>query len=179
MKDSLNNKLLFSDDEIIKEYSMKKLIRYNNKNRITDEDIAQHSYFVSLFCLKIFSKLDLDLETKYKILVKSILHDTSEIELSDIPYDIKKNHPEIKKIMESLENEYYKENWKEYLDIVNDDNKIVEYIVKLADVYSVRQYSLNEITLGNNDNEINQIYEDSFKRIKNEIQKIEREIKND
>lgn len=169
MKDILND---FSDTEILKDYSLKRLIRYNTRMRLTDEDVSQHSYFVSLFCLRIIKELDLTIEEKYEILVKALLHDIAEIETSDIPYDVKLNNPKIKETLKNLEKDYYNEYWKEYLNILYNKNKKEETILKLADVYSVKQYTLNEIILGNKNNEIIEIYESTKKRIENEKQKL-------
>lgn len=163
MKDILND---FSDEEILKEYSLKRLIRYNTRMRLTDEDVSQHSYFVSLFCLKLMKNIDLTIEEKYEILVKSLLHDLGELETSDIPYDIKQNNPRIKEILSLIEEEYYNKFWNEYKDILFNENEKEEVILKLADTYSVRQYVLNEITLGNNNIEMHNIFKSSINRIK-------------
>lgn len=172
MKDLLND-LLFSDEEILNEYKMKKLVRYNTRNRIDNEDIAQHSFFVSMFCLKIFKLLDLDIETKYEILVKAILHDACEIETSDIPYDVKIKYPEVKELLDNIEKKYYKKNWKEYERIVEKgNNDIVSLVVKLADIYSVRQYALNEQNVGNKDKEMLEILENTQNRLEDQILKI-------
>lgn len=177
MKDLLNN-LILSDDEILKEYNMKNLVRYNARIRIKDEDIAQHSYFVSLFCLKIFKKINLTTEQKYNILVKAILHDCCEVITSDIPYDVKRNYPEVKDLFKNIELDYYKNNWKEYekLFINQNENDIINLIVKLADIYSVRQYTLNEIILGNKDNEMKNILENTKQRLDYQIKKVEEKI---
>lgn len=169
MKDILND---FSDTEILKDYSLKRLIRYNTRMRLTDEDVSQHSYFVSLFCLRIMKELNLTIEEKYEILVKSLLHDIAEIETSDIPYDVKLNNPKIKEILKNLEEDYYNEYWKEYSNILYNKNEKEETILKLADVYSVKQYTLNEIVLGNKNNEIIEIYESTKNRIENEKHKL-------
>lgn len=180
MKD-LSNNLLYSDEEILKEYNMKKLIRYNTRNRIENEDIAQHSYFVTLFCLKIFKELNLNIETKYNILVKAILHDCCEVITSDIPYDVKRNYPEVKDLFKNIELDYYKNNWKEYEKLFTNQNEddIINLVVKLADIYSVRQYALNESILGNKDNEMLTILENTKERLENQIQKIKEKIKNE
>lgn len=164
MKDILND---FSDKDILKDYSLKRLIRYNTRMRLTDEDVSQHSYFVSLFCLKIMKDLDLTIEEKYEILVKSLLHDIGEIETSDIPYDVKLNNPQIKEILKNLEWDYYNNHWNEYKSILMNKNEKEETILKLADTYSVKQYTLNEIILGNKNSEMIEIFESSKKRIEN------------
>jgi len=179
MKDILND---FSDKDILKDYSLKRLIRYNTRMRITDEDVSQHSYFVSLFCLKIIKELNLTVEEKYEILVKAILHDIVEIETSDIPYDVKLNNPKIKEILKNLEEDYYNNHWNEYKNILFNKNEKEETILKLADTYSVKQYTLNEIILGNKNSEMTEIFESSKERIealKNKLFNILKEEQND
>ena len=50
---------LLSKESILSEYPLKKIIRYNHRNRLQDESVAEHTCFVSLFCLKIMSQLNL------------------------------------------------------------------------------------------------------------------------
>lgn len=171
MKDILNE---FSNEKIIKEYSLKRLIRYNTRMRLTDEDVSQHSYFVSLFCLKLFQNLDLTIEEKYEILVKSILHDIAEIETSDLPYDVKEKNPKIKKCLKKIEKRYYKENWNDYFNILYNEKRKQNLILKLADTYSVFQYTLNELILGNKNREIKEIFYNS----QNRINKLTEELNN-
>ena len=176
MKDILND---FSDKDILKDYSLKRLIRYNTRMRLTDEDVSQHSYFVSLFCLRIMKELDLTIEEKYEILVKALLHDIGEIETSDIPYDIKLNNPQIKEILKSVEKDYYNNHWNEYKNILFNNNEKEEVILKLADTYSVKQYTLNEIIFENKNNEMIEIFESSKKRIENLKNKLFRILRRD
>ena len=105
---------LLNDKEIMQEYVLSKIIRYNNKTRLQDESVAEHICFVSIFCLKIMSGLDLDLETERKVLIAAALHDAPESITSDIPHNVKKMFPEIDDILKNIENDYYEINWKNF-----------------------------------------------------------------
>ena len=50
---------LLSKESIMSEYPLKKIIRYNHRIRLQDESVAEHTCFVSLFCLKIMAQLNL------------------------------------------------------------------------------------------------------------------------
>lgn len=148
------------------EYVLGKIIRYNHRSRLQDESVAEHTCFVSLFCLKILAQLKLDHETERKVLILAALHDTAESRTSDIPHDVKANYPEMQKILDKVESDYYQEFWKDYLEEVYNPGDLVHNILKLADAYSVYQYCLNEKSLGNISNDIKDIVSESYERIK-------------
>lgn len=156
---------LLNNKEVMEDYVLSKMIRYNHRYRLQDECVATHSFYVSLFCLKIMAKLNLNVETERQVLVLAALHDTAERMTSDIPHDVKTRYPEMQNILDKIEDEYYRENWKAYVDDVCNPDDMASVIVKLADAYSVYQYCVNENTLGNESNEIMTIKAESESRI--------------
>ncbi|MDD4533372.1 MAG: HD domain-containing protein, partial [Prevotella sp.] len=122
------------------EYVLCKIIRYNNRTRLQNESVAEHTCFVSVFCLKIMAQLDLDHETERQILILAALHDMAESQTSDIPHNVKANYPEMESILEKIETDYYKETWVKYFEVVYKPGNLVYNILKLADAYSVYQY---------------------------------------
>lgn len=156
---------LLNDDEVMQEYVLGKIIRYNHRCRLQDESVATHSFFVSLFCLKIMAKLKLSVETERQVLILAALHDTPESKTSDIPHDVKSRYPEMEKILAEIEDDYFSENWSTFQKDVYKPQNIAYNIVKLADAYSVYQYCLNEMSLGNMSNDIMTIKTESVKRI--------------
>lgn len=156
---------LLSDEEVLENYALSNMMRYNHRLHLQKESVATHSFFVSLFCLKIMAKLNLDNETKLRILILSILHDVPENKTSDIPYDVKQEYPEIRKILEKIEKEYFLEKWPEYANIIFYPTTLEKTILDLADVYSVYQFCLSEIILGNKSKKILEIKEDAVSRI--------------
>lgn len=172
---------LLNKESIMSEYPLKKIIRYNHRSRLQDESVAEHTCFVSLFCLKIMAQLNLTHEQERQVLILAALHDTCESRTSDIPHDVKANYPEMQQILDRIEQDYYKEHWKNYLGEVYKPEPIVYNILKLADAYSVYQWCLNEKALGNSSDCIGEIYFESKERLEkytNEINKlIEKEVK--
>lgn len=160
---------LLSKESIMSEYPLKKIIRYNHRSRLQDESVAEHTCFVSLFCLKIMAQLNLTHEQERQVLILAALHDTCESRTSDIPHDVKANYPEMQAILEKIEHDYYEENWKTYLGDVYKPEPIVYNILKLADAYSVYQWCLNEKALGNFSDCITEIYIECRNRLKKYI----------
>ena len=156
---------VFSNEQITSEYVLSKIIRYNNRCKLQNESVAEHTCFVSLFCLKILAKLKLDHETERKVLILAALHDAAESRTSDIPHDVKANYPEMQSILDKIEEDYYREVWPDYQQEVYKPDDLCHNILKLADSYSVYQYCLNEKALGNESDVINEITNDSRFRI--------------
>lgn len=168
---------VFSKEEIEREYVLSKIIRYNNRCRLQDESVAEHTCFVSLFCLKILAKLKLDHEIERKVLILAALHDAAESRTSDIPHDVKANYPEMQSILNKIEEDYYEEVWKDYKEEVYKPGDLCYNILKLADSYSVYQYCLNEKALGNVSDVINEITVNSAIRIQKYTDAINQMIK--
>lgn len=158
---------LLSDKEVMDEYVLSKIIRYNHRNKLQDESVATHSFYVSLFCLKILSKLNLGKDIDRQVLILAALHDTAESMTSDIPHDVKSRYPDMQEILDRIEKEYYEEHWQKYISDVYKPSEMVYNIIKLADAYSVYQYCLNENTLGNVSCEMTEIKSEALVRITN------------
>lgn len=158
-----------SNEQIMSEYVLSKIVRYNNRTRLQNESVAEHTCFVSLFCLKIMAQLNLDHETERQILILAALHDMAESRTSDIPHNVKANYPAMEDILAHIESQYYEENWKKYVDVVYNNDDLVYNIVKLADAYSVYQYCLNERNLGNHSADNSEILLEVQKRIATRI----------
>lgn len=177
---------LLSKEEINREYALKFLYRYTNRPRVLQETVAEHSFFVSIFGLKILSQLKdkLTLEEQNQVLIMCALHDTAESRTSDVPHNVKARYPEMRAILEEVERDYYNECWPDYADIVLNENSLIFKIMKLADSYSVLQYAQYEIGLGNHSEDIEEIYFNAKQRVESwndavneEIAKREKESK--
>ena len=163
---------LLNDKEVMDDYVLGKMIRYNHRYRLQDESVAAHSFFVSLFCLKIMARLNLDHETERQVLIVAALHDTAESKTSDIPHDVKNSYPEMQSILDRIEQEYYAECWQKYVSDAYKPSEMVYNIIKLADAYSVYQYCINENTLGNVSDEMLNIKAEALARITSHISAI-------
>lgn len=161
-----------NDEQIMNEYVLSKIIRYNNRTRLQNESVAEHTCFVSLFCLKIMAQLNLDHETERQVLILAALHDMAESKTSDIPHNVKANYPAMEDILTKIEEQYYKENWEKYIEVMYNHNDLVYNIVKLADAYSVYQYCMNERNLGNHSSDNEEILSEVQNRISGRIKTI-------
>ena len=165
----------YSDDSLLQEYSLSRLIRYNNRPRLQDENVAVHSFFVTLFALRILDDLSatghVDEGMYANVLSMAVLHDVGEVVTSDVPYDVKHASDVIAGELVKLEREYLSEQWPVSFQRANElhmeDELTYDYahaILKLADTYSVLQYCAHEVDLGNATDVIKDIYEDAEER---------------
>jgi len=155
---------LFSKEKLLEMYKLKNIIRYNHRTRLKDESVAEHSFFTTLIALKLCVEFELDNNAMLACVLKSLLHDMPETELNDITYDVKlalNLYP----LLKVYEDEYYEKHFPEFAQLMKNENEnIINLIVKYADALSVLQYSYNEIELGNR----------TFETIKNEtIERLE------
>ena len=170
---------VLNKEQILKEYEMTKLIRYNCRKRIVDEDLAQHSFFVAMFCLRILAQIPATDKMYKNILSFAILHDAPELLMGDFPHTLKVEYPEIAKALEDVEKDYYKDNWPAYAETFNSLTVLEQEIITLADAYSVAQYTENEIVLGNSTEEMWQIRKNALDRIDVSTDKINELLKED
>ena len=167
------------DMDILK---MSALNRYNNRDRITQENIAEHSFYVSFAVMKLSEIFNVDNETKLRALQMSVLHDIPEIHTSDIPYPIKQKSPMLKTALEKLELEFMKESYPQFYEtfhqFTEDSEDDAVILVKVADAISVLQYAQREINLGNKTEDMMEIFtltniriNDGFKELENRFKR--------
>lgn len=144
-----------SDEELLYLYRLKSLIRYNGRTKISQENVAEHSFYVTLFVLKICDDLHTSEYIRSSSIIKALLHDMPEIEFNDITYDVKEKL-NLRPLLKTYENEYYKTHFPIYENLMKDDDEntwiydvISTTIVDLADCLSVKQYCLHEQSIGN------------------------------
>lgn len=137
-------------DYMINIDKLRNLVRYQNAPRVSEETVAEHSFFVSAYVLKLHNYYNFDLK---KALSIAILHDYAEVFISDIPHPIKKQFPVIEDCLKEAENKIIKEHisddFSNWLSEFNNINTAEGCIVSLADILSVISYSKYEIELGN------------------------------
>lgn len=130
--------------------NLRNLTRYQAAPRVSSESVAEHSFFVASYVLKLYDYYDFNLE---KALRMALLHDFNEVFISDVPFPIKSKYKGLNKELEKAEYEVNKEmiseefanEMKEFNDMTSPEGIIVE----LGDVLSVVSYSKHEISLGN------------------------------
>lgn len=166
------------DMDILK---MSALNRYNNRDRITQENIAEHSFYVGFAVMKLSEMFNIDDNIKLKALQMSVLHDIPEIYTSDVPYPIKQKSPALKTALEELELEFMKETYPQFYELfdeftfANDSDAVL--LVKVADAISVLQYAQREINLGNKTEDMMEIFTLTNIRINDGLKELENRFK--
>jgi 5'-deoxynucleotidase YfbR-like HD superfamily hydrolase len=131
---------------------LRNLVRYQSAPRVSSETVAEHSYFVAAYVLKLHNYYEFDLK---KALSIAILHDYAEVFISDVPHPIKKDFPLLAESLEKAENKIVTEHISgEFADWLNEFNNTSTpegAIVALADILSVVAYAKYEIGLGNSE----------------------------
>lgn len=145
-------------------YRLKNVIRYNTRNIIKKESVAEHSFYVALFALKICDDYNIDETTKKQAMMKSLLHDMPEIELNDITHNVKERL-NLRPFLKKYEDEFFTQNYSEHRSLMITGDDKLNAIVLLADTMSVYQYALNEVSLGNQSDDIKEILDESRKRV--------------
>lgn len=155
---------------------MTQQIRYNNRHRIHNEDLAQHSFMVAYNILKIGYNYDLPKKEIYKAAAMAIVHDCPEMFTSDIPHDCKTKHPELREMLSDIEEEFIREEMPELKDLYDEyaRGESLSYIlVDLGDALSVLQYVNREIIHGNKHEDMQIIKNEVSMRVVNLFKKLD------
>jgi 5'-deoxynucleotidase YfbR-like HD superfamily hydrolase len=130
-------------------YTLKALTRYNNKFKIINESVAEHSFFVAVLVLKMYDDYNFNLKTALKM---SLIHDIPELHLSDVTHDVKKNFPKLAKEVLNAEYAIMRKkypNWYYTFRDFESGESVEAQVVKMADNLSCVQYATAEMALGN------------------------------
>ena len=149
--------------------NLRHLVRYQTAPRVASESVAEHSFFVAAYVLKLHDYYDFNLE---KALKMAILHDFSEVYISDVPHPIKVKFPDVDNVLTNAEynvnKEHISEEFAEMLKEFNDRTSPEGCAVALADIMSVLSYAKYEIELGNS-KYMQNVYKDTKERYINLI----------
>lgn len=155
--------------------------RYNNRIKIKDENIAEHSFFVAYNILKIGYDYKLSKEVVNEAVAMAIVHDYSEVFTSDIPHDCKQSHPELRDILSKVEHDFIEKQMPELLDRydkLSNEHSLSAILVELGDAISVLQYSNREISLGNSTEDMRIIHNEVCSRVTRLFTTLEEVIEN-
>ena len=156
------------------------IIRYANRVRIKDEDLAQHSYSVAYYCFDIANEFKIPDNIRNEAIAMAIIHDIGECFTSDLPHDVKYENPELKRLCDKLERKYVNKlpSCRELWHKLEDEKDSVQSImVKLGDSLSAKSYVDRELALGNNTPIMKEIRADVHKRIRTLKQKLKIKVK--
>ncbi len=131
-------------------YRLKYITRYSNAARVNDEDVAQHSFYVSCLCIGLveeFPEADLG-----KMLMMATVHDWPEAVIDDIAHSTKRDYPDVAKALKVAELEVIKKYPQSVQDAYADyeaGESLEAKLVKLADIQQCLMYLNTEMELGN------------------------------
>lgn len=75
-----------------------KVVRYHAVPTVKPQTISQHSWSVAILVMYIT-----EMTCHANLLMEALLHDTGEYETGDIPYTLKRDHPDLKKQLHLIE----------------------------------------------------------------------------
>ncbi len=156
-----------------KVYNLKFIQRYSITPRITNETVAEHSFFVATYVMELYKDYKFDLN---KAVQMAIIHDFAESFIGDITLSTKTMCPDLVEAVSNAEKEVMFQNFPSFIYELYREyeqrTSVESLIVKLADTMQVRQYAGNEIELGNNSITMRSI----FSRAVDDIDLFERKL---
>ena len=155
-------------------YKLTNIKRYCQQNKIKDESVAEHSFFVCWFVNRLCTKYELSDTIRLMAMEAALLHDIPEVVTNDITRDVKDMIPEICELLQPHEEEIVKEHSLRAHKVLFNPETIEELVakkvVKHADILSVLQYCQNEEKLGNkNFTELRKATEERVSKSRNEL----------
>lgn len=145
--------------------NLRNITRFQTAPRNARETVAEHSFYVAAIVLKLHDYFEFNLESA---LSTALMHDYSEVYISDVPHSIKAANKELAEALETAETKVNVEKLScNYATKIDEFNKLATAegcIVNLADVLSVLMYSRYEVKLGNKEY-MREVYHKTFKRI--------------
>lgn len=156
-----------------KVYNLKFIQRYSITPRITNETVAEHSFFVATYVMELYNDYKFDLN---KAVQMAIIHDFAESFIGDITLSTKTMCPDLVEAVSNAEKEVMFQNFPSFIYELYREyeqrTSVESLIVKLADTMQVKQYAGNEIELGNNSITMRSI----FSRAVDDIDLFERKL---
>lgn len=156
-----------------KVYNLKFIQRYSITPRITNETVAEHSFFVATYVMELYKDYKFDLN---KAVQMAIIHDFAESFIGDITLSTKTMCPDLVEAVSNAEKEVMFQNFPNFIYELYREyeqrTSVESLIVKLADTLQVKQYAGNEIELGNNSITMRSI----FSRAVDDIDLFERKL---
>ena len=144
-------------------YKSNNTMRFNKLKLIDQDSISTHMHNVTVIFMRISVLLNLDKNTRDKLVNHCILHDLCETQLGDIHTNIKKvlnkySNGLVSKLEEQIETEIHN-----YLGVCEEYRELTEYerkLFKIADYTDILLKINSEIQLGNMN-----IYDEVYKPI--------------
>lgn len=84
--------------------------RFHTRHLNKPQDVAQHSFNAALIANEIASMLDDSEIRPYEVMLHMLVHDLPEQYVGDAPGHVKGGHPELKKVMDKIEEKWMREH---------------------------------------------------------------------
>lgn len=120
-------------------YDAGAVTRWHTWPTIKPQDLATHSWGVAMIVAQIAPG-------RHDLLLPALAHDLAESYTGDSPYTVKRDSPELKEILNFLEDEF---NTSHDLPRYNALEGLDAHILKWADMYELYLYANREFQLGN------------------------------
>ena len=108
--------------------------RYHAQPEIPAQSMAEHQWGVAILVIKMYSN------PSKNLLMAAVTHDCAEAVTGDIPSPVKREHPEMKAVLDDVENRVNKE-W----GINYDLNEIDKRRLKICDILEGLYYSAQSV----------------------------------
>jgi 5'-deoxynucleotidase YfbR-like HD superfamily hydrolase len=118
-------------------YAAGAIKRWHVAHTIKEQDLAAHSWGVAMICAHIEPK-------NYKLMMAALVHDLSESETGDIPYQVKKIHVKLAKEAKEVEGLFNRYHGLEF-----NLTEYEEHCLKWADMFELYLFTLREMGMGN------------------------------
>lgn len=164
--------LVKRDRDLLQRMSFMK--RFNNEVHLHEENVAEHSFYVSVFAMMLCDEFAVSSNMRRVIIEKAIVHDIHEVVISDVPHNVKMIDESILRFYTNYESKYNAYHFASLVQLYDQltlhDRQVCDEVVTLADVLSVVQYSQLEVSLGNK--KFEKILEGAWERVNESINKL-------
>lgn len=149
---------------------MSSVQRHGSINTIQTENIAEHSFYVAYYAMKIGKYCNLPEEKLWELATLGLIHELGESSTNDVASNVKYSTPGLKEKLDEAEDyavkKYYPEvyPWYHSLDEKEKNKELEGIIVKLADIMALLSFFDTEKKLGNHTTRLLKAEEKSVKK---------------
>jgi 5'-deoxynucleotidase YfbR-like HD superfamily hydrolase len=130
-------------DLLLEEFRGGDVKRFHTHPTIGSQTVAEHSWGVCVVLMRLYP------DCSMKLLMTAVTHDMTEAETGDIPFLVKRQHPEVKTVFDKIE--HHQEsilNIPHNSDLDEEDRrrlKVADYVESM--LYCIRQAELGSKTM--------------------------------